>query len=94
MELYLEHIAKSMSSITETIRTLKKTNLPEDRFNIDHLQNIHKNLTTLCKEIGEDRHKLFSGGYHEDWQRSRGRREVSKPPVICDAEYPELSKEK
>jgi DNA repair ATPase RecN len=60
MEVYLEHLSKSMSEITQTMNTLKKSKV-YDEVLLAHLQEIHRTLVYTCRDIGEQRHHYFSG---------------------------------
>ena len=60
MDVYLEHAAKAMSEITQTINTLKKSKT-YDEVLVAHLQEVHRTLVYSCRDIGEQRHHYFSG---------------------------------
>lgn len=70
MEAYLEHLSKSMSEITQTINTLKKSKV-YDEILVAHLQEVHRTLVYTCRDIGEQRHYFFSGKLKEKIKNER-----------------------
>lgn len=73
MEVYLKHVAKAMSEITQTINTLKKSKV-YDEVLVTHLQEVHRTLVYSCRDIGEHRHHYFSGKLEKEITDKRAER--------------------